>query len=88
MAAGHLPGRQVLVVLAVMAVLIVLLWIPVLGDRLVDLLSRNAPKIAPRMFLLGLGILVIGLVVRVRVLDVVGGCLIGAIVLGLILDNY
>lgn len=87
-AASSLSGRQVLVALVCVAVLFGLLWLPVLGDRLTDLLSKKAPKVAPRIFFLGLGILVTGLVIHVRILDVVGACLIGALVLGAILDNY
>jgi hypothetical protein len=70
------------------AILLGLLWIPVLGDRLSGFLSRTAPRAAPRMFFLGLGLLAAGLVVRIRVLDIIGACLIGALVLGVILDNY
>ncbi|HYS33092.1 MAG TPA: hypothetical protein VEM58_12625 [Streptosporangiaceae bacterium] len=71
-----------------MAVLIGLLWIPVLGDRLNDVLSKHAPKVAPRMLLVGLGFLLTGLVIGVQVLAVVGACLVGVLVLALILDNY
>lgn len=86
-AASH-SGGQVLVVLVLIAVLLVLLWIPVLGDRLTDSLSRRAPRVAPRIFFLGLGLLGAGLAFRVPILDVLGACLIGVLLLGAILDNY
>ena len=87
MAALFSSGR-ILVVLLGMAVMCGLLWLPVLGDRLQDLVSRNAPRFAPRMFALGLGLLVVGLIAGVKALDIAGGCLIGALVLAAILDNY
>ena len=88
--AGTLPTAGGLFVggLASMAVIIVLLWIPVLGDQLTAFLSTNAPKAAPKIILVGLGFLLTGLVLHVRVLDVVGASLIGLLVLGLIYDNY
>lgn len=86
--AAPLPDRPVLVLLACAVALLGLLWVPVLGDRLTGFLSRKLPKAAPRIFLIGLGVLVIGLVVRVRILEVVGACMIGGLVLGAILDNY
>jgi hypothetical protein len=85
---GPLPGRRILVVLVLVAVLLGLLWVPVLGDRLTSFLSRTGPRVAPRMFFLGLGLLVTGLVIGVRALDIAGACLIGLPLLGLILDKY
>ena len=88
-AAAALPsGRQVIVALACVAVVVVMLWIPVLGDRLTAYLSRVGPKAAPRMFLLGLGALLAGLAFRFGALELVGGCLIGLVLLAVILDNY
>jgi hypothetical protein len=87
-AAAHLTGREVLVLLACVAIACFLLWVPVLGDRLTATLSRNAPKAAPRIFFVGLGFLLAGLVFRVLALDVVGGGLIGLLLLGVLLDNY
>ncbi len=83
-----MPGRLILGGLVCVAVLIGVLWIPVLGDRLNSFLSKNAPKVAPRMFLVGLGFLLTGLVIHVQVLALAGACLIGVLVLALILDNY
>lgn len=83
-----LSGRQILVLLGIGAVVAVILWLPVLGDRIVANLSRNAPKYAPRIFFAGLGLLLLGMVAGVQLLEVGGGCLIGALVLGAIADNY
>ncbi len=87
-AAAHNSGRQLLVLLACGAVVIVLLWIPVLGDRFNGFLSVQGPKVAPRIFFLGLLILLIGLIARSGILDIAGGCLMGIVILAVILDNY
>ena len=85
-----LPGTGGLIVggLGAVAVISVLLWIPVVFDRFNDFLSRNAPKAAPKIFLVGFGFLLPGLVFHVLVLDVVGASMIGLLMLGLIYDNY
>jgi hypothetical protein len=87
-ASGPFTGRQVLVLLGCVVAGIGLLWLPVLGDRLTALVGAKAPRVAPRLFLLGFGLLITGLVAGVRELDVVGGCLIGILVLGVILQTY
>ena len=45
-------------------------------------------KAAPLTFLLGPGMLVVGLIAHAGFLDVMGGCLIGAVIVGAILDKY
>jgi len=74
--------------LLVIAVVSVVLWIPVLSDQVMDFLSRNAPRYAPLTFLAGLGLLVVGLVVGVRILDIIGASMIGALALGFLVENY
>ncbi len=86
--ASHPAFREVLVIAGCVTVAFILLWLPVLGDRLTAYLSRNAPKFAPRIIMIGLGILVTGLVTRLVILDVVGASLIAALVIGVIYDNY
>ncbi len=81
-------GRQAIVALVLVAVLVIVLWIPVWGDRLTAYLSKHGPKVAPRTALVGIGILLTGMVVRVTLLDIVGGCLIGVVLLAVFLDNY
>jgi len=85
---ANISLRQVIVILACVAVLVVVLWLPVLGDRFTASVTRVAPKVAPRMFLIGLVILVAGLVSQVGVLDIVGAGIIGVIVAAWIYDNY
>jgi Kef-type K+ transport system membrane component KefB len=84
----HLTGHGILVILISMAVVAGLLWIPVLGDQLTDTVSKHAPRVFPPMLLLGIALLVLGLVVHVGILDIVGGCLAGVVVLAVIADNY
>jgi hypothetical protein len=87
-AALPLSGARIVVILALIAVCSVVLWIPVLGDRLKAEVTRKAPQIAPRIFFLGLAVLVAGLVIHMKVLDVAGGCLIGGLVLATVLNEY
>ncbi len=87
-AALPLSGARIVVILALIAVCSVILWIPVLGDRLKAEVNRKAPQVAPRIFLAGLAALVTGLVIHNTVLDVIGGCLIGGLVLAVVLNEY
>ena len=80
--------RAVLVVAAVVFVALLLLWLPVLADRFTGYLSKNLPKQAPRILLAGSGILVIGLIAKLVVLDAIGAVMIGGLVLAWIFDNY
>ena len=88
LAALPLSGHGILVALIGVAVVAGLLWIPVLGDRLTDTVSKHAPQVFPRMLVLGLVLLVLGLVVHIGILDIVGGSLAGVVVLAVIVDNY
>ena len=92
--AGHVVSavpltlHGILVALVGVAIVAGLLWIPVLGDRLTDTVSKHAPRVFPRMLLLGLALLALGIVVHVGILDIVGACLAGVVVLAVIVDNY
>ena len=70
------------------AVFIALLAGPILLEYLFDLGSKAVEKGAKGGFLLGLGVLAIGLVSGTRVLEIAGGALVGAVVLAVIADNY
>jgi len=83
-----LTGKQDLIAAALVIVVVLLLYIPVWWDKFSSVASKKASRAAPRVFLLGTGVLLAGLAVRVGVLDIVGACLIGAVVLAAILDNY
>jgi hypothetical protein len=89
-AAAGSPGEGGLIVggLVCVVVIIVLLWLPVLGDRFNAFLSTNGPKAAPKIILIGLGFVLSGLIVRVEALVLVGASLIGLLALAFIYDNY
>lgn len=83
-----ISGRQIVLALLFIAVVGLILWIPVLSDQVMDFLSRNAPSYAPLTFVAGLGLLVIGLVAGIRILDIVGASMVGALVVGFLIENY
>jgi hypothetical protein len=70
------------------AVFIALLAGPILLEFLWDLFTKTVEKTAKGGFLLGLGILLIGVLSRTRTLEIVGGALTGAVLLAIIADNY
>src|SRR5258708_22785072 len=55
--AALISGRQIVLALLAIAVVSVILWIPVLSDRVMDFLSRNSPRYAPLTFVAGFGFL-------------------------------
>jgi hypothetical protein len=87
-AALPLSGAWIVEILALIAVCAVILYLPVLGDRVKAAVNRRAPQMAPRIFFAGLAALVAGLVIHVTVLDMIGGCLIGGLVLAVVLNEY
>lgn len=70
------------------AVFIALLAGPILLEFLFDLFSKTVEKTAKGGFLLGLGILLIGVLSRTRVLEIAGAVVVGAVLLAVIADNY
>jgi hypothetical protein len=83
-----MSGRLLIVVLICGAVFFVLLTGPVVGDVLLEWASREGAKIGPKVLAVGLSTLIIGLAIGLPILELVGGCVLGALVLGFILDNY
>ena len=81
---GHLAALVLLVLGAALFFLIG----PVIGQALMGAFTTQAAKFAPRLFLIGLGVLVTGLVIGVQVVAVVGGGLMGAVLLGALLEHY
>ena len=80
--------RQVVVALIFIAVLVALLVGPLLLEPLGNLFSKGVKKSAPGGFVLGLAVLLIGLASGVRFITIAGAAVLGAIVLGFIIDNY
>lgn len=80
--------RQVVVALIFIAVFVALLAGPLLLEVIGNLFSKGVHKATPGGFALGLVVLLIGLASGVKVLEIAGGCVLGAVVLGVIIDNY
>jgi hypothetical protein len=70
------------------AVFIALLAGPILLEFLWDLFSKAVEKTAKGGFLLGLGILLVGLLSGTRILEIAGAVVVGAVLLAVIADNY
>ena len=83
-----IPGRLWLYVLLFIGFVIFLLVLPVIWGVVSEAASSAAEKAAPGTFFLGLGVLFVGLVTGIEILDVVGASLAGLVIVGVIVDNY
>jgi hypothetical protein len=83
-----IPARVVLYAVLFIIFVIVLLVIPVIWGAVSEAASSAAEKAAPATFFVGLGVLFIGFVAGVEILDIVGASLAGLVILGVIVDNY
>jgi len=83
-----IPARLWLYVLLFIGFVIFLLVLPVVWGAVSEAASTAAEKAAPGTFFLGLGILFLGLVAGIEILDIVGASLAGLVVIGVIVDNY
>lgn len=83
-----LTGRQILVILACGVAIVILLALPVLGEFLKGEFTSRARRVAPTVFLLGLGVLIIGLIAGAGVLDILGASMMGLILFGMLLEHY
>ena len=83
-----IPGRLWLYVLLFIGFVILLLLLPVIWGVVSEAASSAAEKAAPGTFFLGLGVLFVGLVAGIEILDIVGASLAGLVVIGVIVDNY
>ena len=80
--------RQVVVALIFIAVFVALLVGPLLLEGLGNFFSKGVEKATPGGLLLGVVVLIIGLVSGVRFITIAGAAVLGAVVLGVIIDNY
>jgi len=85
---SSLPGLVYLALIICVVAFIALLAGTVVGDSAFDILTRALPKTAPKVFVAGLGILVIGIVARTAFLDIIGAGLIGLVMLATIIVHY
>ena len=81
-------GRLAELVLVVLGAVLFFLIGPVIYQSLMGAFTARAARIAPRAFLAGLGVLVTGLVTGIGVIAVAGGALMGAVLLGALLEHY
>jgi hypothetical protein len=83
-----IPARLWLYVVLFIGFVIFLLVLPVIWGVVSEAASSAAEKAAPGTFFLGLGILFVGLVAGLEILDIVGASLAGLVIVGVIVDNY
>ena len=81
-------GIRILLALAVMAAISVILWLPVINDRLTAMLSRTSKIWAPTMIVIGSVLLAIGLTNHIGKVAIAGGSMVGAVVAAFLYDNY
>jgi hypothetical protein len=86
--AFSIPSDQLIGIGIIVTVVVVLLSIPVMSDISTAYMSKKIRRVALRTILIGGAILLLGIALGAEILDILGGCLIGAIVLAAILDNY
>jgi hypothetical protein len=83
-----ISGRLAVVILLGLGVVLFLLIGPVIGQNLMGAFTARAAQIAPRAFLVGLGVLITGLVIGIGPVAVAGGALMGAVLVGALLEHY
>jgi hypothetical protein len=83
-----IPVKLWLYVLLFFGFVIFLLVLPVVWGIVSEAASSAAEKAAPGTFFLGLGVLFVGLIAGIEILEIVGASLVGLVVIGVIVDNY
>jgi hypothetical protein len=83
-----ISGRMAALVLLALGAALFFLIGPVIGQALMGAFEAQAERFAPRLFLVGLGVLITGLVIGIQLVAVAGGCLMGAVLLAALLKHY
>ncbi len=83
-----ISGRMAVLVLLALGGALFFLIGPVIGQSLMGAFEAQAEKFAPRLFLVGVGVLVTGLIIGIQLVAVVGGGLMGAVLLAALLKHY
>jgi hypothetical protein len=83
-----ISGRMAVVVLLALGAALFFLIGPVIGQSLMGAFEAQAERFAPRLFLVGLGVLVTGLIIGIQLVAVAGGCLTGAVLVAALLKHY
>jgi hypothetical protein len=81
-------GLIILIALIVIVAIVLLLAIPVWWGSGFDSFSRGMSKARRPTFVAGFGVLIIGLATGIRIIEIFGGALMAAVVLGVIAQNY
>jgi len=81
-------GLIVLIALIVIVAIVLLLAIPVWWGSGFDSFSKGMSKARRPVFMAGFGVLIVGLATGVRIIEIFGGALMAAVVLGVIAQNY
>ena len=87
-AEAFISGHLIVLLLIVGGIFIGLLALPVIGDFISGSIEGPATRWSPLTFAIGLGVLILGLVAGVPVLDILGAGLMGAVVLGALMVHY
>jgi hypothetical protein len=85
---GFLSGHLIVMILLIGAACCVVLIIPVLNDKFLGSIGTPLTKAAPITFFAGLGILIIGLLSGIAVLDLAGAALMIVVLIGALLVHY
>jgi hypothetical protein len=89
---GHvnfsITGREIVLGFIVIVAVVILLAVPVLWGALSDMACAGIDRATTGMFVLGVGILLVGLISGLRVLDIAGGGVLGVWLLSVIVANY
>ena len=81
-------GRIILIALIVIVAIVLLLAIPVWWGSGFDSFSRGMSKARRPTFVAGFGVLIVGLATGIPIIEIFGGGLMAAVVLGVIAQNY
>ena len=87
-AAAFFSGHLVLLVLLFGGIVLALLAAPVLFDALSGSVQAPATKWSPAVFVIGLGVLLIGVFSGTPVLDAIGAILMGLVLIGALMFYY
>ena len=87
-AVAFFSGHLVLLVVIVGAIILGLLAAPVLFDALSGSVQAPATKWSPTVFVIGLGVLLIGIFSGTPVLDIIGAVLMVLVLIGAVMFYY
>jgi hypothetical protein len=80
---------EIIAGIGVVAIIVIcLLRGPVMTDKFLATFGGVVGKVGPKVFFVGLGILVVGIVINAAALMVLGGILAGGLLIGLIAWHY